>query len=402
MSIELFEIVDGKHLRHSLASTCIVVATYNRPASLERLLRLLTTAQYSERVDLIISIDNGPLSKELIHIAKKMDWVFGRKITRLAMENLGLRKHILECGDVVAGYEAVIILEDDLLVGPYFHQFCRQALNAYESDDGIAGISLYSPDYNEMANLPFLAESSDCSVYALQSAQSWGQCWSRRMWNQFREWYSTSKTPPMHSADMPDRIYSWPESSWKKYSMKYLVESGRTWIYPYRSHSSNCSEIGTHNQAVTNLFQVQLDSTQHSYFFRPRHDLVSYDIYFERSPRQFPELRRDADVPLIIDLYATRQKVIGPALLLTVRTLKRAPVAQYSMSLKPHETGSRMLQSGIDARLYQIEKGENIDLLSRAYKRNPAIYSNIRWQDAMHVGLSGLKTAVSRRFRKKV
>lgn len=400
MSSKLFKIVDDRQLDRSLASTCIVVATYNRPASLERLLRLLGTAHYSDHVDLLISIDNGPLSEELTLIAKEMDWVFGRKITRLAVHNLGLRKHILACGDVVADYDAVIILEDDLLVGPRFHQFCVESLDAYGTDDGIAGISLYSPDYNEMANLPFLAEASNCSVYTLQSAQSWGQCWSRRMWSQFRDWYSSTDVSLTHQPDMPERIYSWPESSWKKFAMKYLTESGRTWIYPYLSHSSNCSEIGTHNQTATNLFQVQLDRAPRSYVFPPRRELVSYDIYFERTAVRLREFSSDCDLPVIADLYATRQHVVGPALLLTSRTLQRAPVAQYSMSLKPHEMGALVQQHGSGAQLYVIEKGETIDLLAHTYERKPSIYANIGWQDAMKIGIDGLKTAISRRLRR--
>src|SRR3546814_9480545 len=109
-----------------------------------------------------------------------------------------------------------------------------------------------------MADLPFQPMLSGSSVYCLQSAQSWGQCWTRRMWANFEAWYADYGGTLRHAPDMPERIYSWPESSWKKFAMKYLAETGKTWLYPYRSHTTNCSEVGTHNRKITAIYQVSL------------------------------------------------------------------------------------------------------------------------------------------------
>ena len=96
----------------------IVVVAYNRPDSLNRLLDSLTKVNYEgHNVPLIISIDYS--GKDDVYLAAEaFEWKFGEKKIIRHPENLGLKKHVLSCGDLVKDYDAVIILEDDLLVSP--------------------------------------------------------------------------------------------------------------------------------------------------------------------------------------------------------------------------------------------------------------------------------------------
>ena len=92
----------------------IVVVTYNRPDSLMRLLGSLTKARYPVGVPLIISIDGGDnREKQVVKIAEEFPWPHGKKEVICHEKNLGLRKHILSCGDLTERYDSVIVLEDD-------------------------------------------------------------------------------------------------------------------------------------------------------------------------------------------------------------------------------------------------------------------------------------------------
>ena len=102
----------------------IIVVAYNRPNSLQRLLNSLAQADYTgyDSITLIISIDYSN-SPEVISAAKNFTWEFGHKEIIKHSENLGLKKHIIFCGDLTEQYQSVIILEDDLVVAPAFYNY---------------------------------------------------------------------------------------------------------------------------------------------------------------------------------------------------------------------------------------------------------------------------------------
>ncbi len=50
----------------------------------------------------------------------------------------------LQCGDLTEKYDAVVVLEDDLVVAEGFMQYVVAAVEAYKNNDEIAGISLYT------------------------------------------------------------------------------------------------------------------------------------------------------------------------------------------------------------------------------------------------------------------
>ncbi|WP_226697314.1 glycosyltransferase family 2 protein [Qipengyuania flava] len=383
-----------------MADICIIAVTFDRPRSFARLFESLLRADYGGRsVDFLVSIDGGPRSEGTQATIGPLHWPHGKCGIRRMPENYGLRRHILHCGDESANYDAVILLEDDIVVGPGFFRYASWASRRYSDDERVAGISLYSPAFNEMAALPFVPAPSSHPVYALQSAQSWGQCWTKAMWAGFRKWYDANAGTLENAADMPDRIYSWPESSWKKYAMKYLAETGRTWVYPFTSHSTNCSEVGTHNRQQTALFQVPLAADWNESAVAPLEELTHYDIYFERENAPLAaEIASRVTGPFQLDLYGTRQKITGPANLLTVRHLPIEPVARFGLNFRPHEINAALATPGADASLYQIAEGETVDL--RVYRQSNVIryHSNLDWRESLTAGWRGFVGAVRRRF----
>src|SRR5690625_1023767 len=159
----------------------IVVIAYNRDLTLKRLLNSLDQANYDEdNVDLIISIDKTNNSS-VYQIAEKFEWRYGSKIIIKREENLGLRKHVLTCGDLVLKYDGLIMLEDDLVVSPAFYQFATEATLFYNNDSNIAGISLYTYRISEFSNLrTFIPMQDDSDIFYMKVPSSWGQLWTKK------------------------------------------------------------------------------------------------------------------------------------------------------------------------------------------------------------------------------
>src|SRR6185295_10157403 len=136
---------------------------------------------------------------------------------------LGLKEHILRCGDLSQTYGAVIVLEDDLYVSPEFYQYALATIAYYQNDPQIAGISLYCHRFNETAHLGFRAieDGSDC--FFLQVASSWGQCWTANQWLAFRKWYDQHVGDEIGAEHLPKDVLGWPATSWKKEFIRYLV-----------------------------------------------------------------------------------------------------------------------------------------------------------------------------------
>lgn len=381
---------------------CIVVVTFDRVQSLKRLLDSLLRADYlSFKVDLIVSIDHGPTQSDIEALLENFDWPHGESEIRTFIENMGLRTHILKCGSITNEYAAIIVLEDDLIVSPDFFIYASAAVQEYKTVTEIAGISLYAPAFNEMAELAFNPASSEYDTYFLRSAQSWGQCWTKEMWNGFWNWYQLNNEPLESKEDMPARIYSWPESSWKKYFMKYLAVSGKTWVYPYISHSTNFSEIGTHNQSPTAQYQTILSENRRNFNFPKINTGICYDMFFEREGVNIT-LSNGMQVEVELDLYGTKIEVKPGSYLVTPRKLNYTPISVFGLSSKPHETNLIFNNPGNDLRLYHVNSSETLKLVNYPKKIQYAFYSSLNWYGALIVGLKGLKAAIKKRLKIKM
>jgi len=276
-------VIEG--IRLALMNVPIVIAAYNRDLSLQRLLNSVAAAFYLCPVKLIISVDGGGTGR-VIDIAKEFDWQYGEKEVIHHPVNLGLRRHILSCGELAKDYDGIILLEDDLFVSPEFYKYALAAADFYRQCTDICGISLYSCCFNETAWLPFFPLVDGSDTFFMQLPCSWGQLWLREQWMEFSKWYFMTETNISDSdIDLPYNICSWPETSWKKYFAKYMVEYDKYFVYPYNSYSTNFADSGQ-NHKGTDLYQVPLVRSHSSeyYFVQFSDSLVKYDMYCELLP----------------------------------------------------------------------------------------------------------------------
>ena len=244
----------------------IVVCAYNRPEPLYRLLHSIANSNFEqENVTLIISIDKSN-NQDVYALAESFDWKYGEKKIIKHGNHLGLKEHILTCGDLTTVFGSVILLEDDLLVSPYFYEYAKQALGFYNEEDSLAGISLYNYQVAESCFYPFKAIDDGSDVYFMQVASSWGQAWTKEQWTAFRNWFKQNPELPINNT-IPDYIKRWGKNSWKKHFIHYLVDTNKYFVFPRLSLTTNCEEEGT-NSSTKNTFQVPLQLSECKYLFQ--------------------------------------------------------------------------------------------------------------------------------------
>lgn len=358
-----------------MTEVAIVVVTYNRPISLKRLLDSLKASYYDDMsVRLIISIDNSG-NTEVANISNEFIWPYGEKEVIIHSERLGLKKHILQCGDYSVKYGAVIVLEDDMFVSPYFYKYAIAATNNYESDERIAGISLYSHHWNMSTYRPFIPAEDGNDAYFLQFAQSWGQLWTSKMWLGFKKWYEQNNGVITYEEVLPNHIVDWPESSWLKYYMKYIIKTNKYFVYPRISLTTNFGDLGQHATVASTNYQVPLLYGNKDVFKFPSLDgeNIKYDAFFERMDMGW--ILNIADSDLCVNLYSKKRNSQKKKYLLTMDIIDFHIIASYGLNIRPHEMNVLYRINGNDIFLYDTTINEsnpfsklaNVKLLQHIY-----------------------------------
>ncbi len=332
----------------------ICIIAYNRPASLERVLSSVEKGYFNnDIVDLIISIDKSPVS-EVETIAKRFDWPHGDKQVVTHTENLGLRRHVLECGGHISGYDGLIVLEDDVYVAPSFFNYAKECVAKYGDDDDIAGISLYNFPLNYHNLMPFIPVRSDSDVFLMRNAQSWGQVWMPRQWKRFMDWYAVNNDEFGEMPHLPISISRWPKSSWLKYHTRYCIEENKYFVYPYTALSTCFSDVGEHTGKSFTLFQAPLQGgDKRGFRLNPT---VRYDAFFENET--IPSLLGIDNDDICVDFYNEKQNREGRRYWLTTRREDFKIVRSFALQLKPYDNN---ITYGIDGQqlfLYDTETAE--------------------------------------------
>ena len=329
-----------------MSQTAIVVIAYNRVDSLKRLLKSLDNAHYSDdNVTLIISIDYSG-NNAVGDAADDFIWVHGPKKVVKRETNMGLKSHVLTCGDYVNNYDSVILLEDDLYVSKGFYDYALQALDFTKDMDEIGGVSLYNHLLNVHVREPFEAIEDGYDNYYFQFASSWGQAYTRSQWNGFREWLKKHDGENLESDTMPANVSSWSDKSWLKYNIKYLIATGKYFLYPRVSLTSNFMEEGTHAKEPVADLQVPLMGVMNRpyNFSTVERSGAVYDAFFENTKlSEIIETQLQNNVEnvkvgkIVVDLYGCKNlpDKFDVKYLLSSKSLPYMYVKSYGRWMRP-------------------------------------------------------------------
>lgn len=318
-----------------MASTvvpAIVVAAHDRPAELRRLCQSIANAQIEPGTPLIISIDGGGSNQASVHqVADQVRWKHGSKRI-IEHPHLGLVEHFHRCGDLTDEYGAVVLLEDDLLVGPAFHRWTTAALDFSHDDDRVAGVSLATPHFDGYRHLPFepVLDGSD----GLYAQVPWydGMAWTAAKWAAFR-------TATVDPATKIHRVLGeLDDDEWFPDAIRYLVDTGRYYLLPRHSHATNSGAVGAHFDQATNYFQVPLALRgPNDWRLQSLDDaLAVYDDHLELRPSSITQLVPSlSEHDFAVDLRGTRDlDNISAGHVLTTR-LADNPLRLWGASMHP-------------------------------------------------------------------
>ncbi len=334
----------------------IVVVAFNRVHSLERLLYSLNMADYpNNSIPLIISIDNNGKNRDVLEVANKFKWRHGTKKVKYQETNLGLRKHVLQCGAIARDYDGVIILEDDLYVSENFYHFARAGLSFSKAKEYIGGISLYNHQLNVHNSFAFSPLEDGYDNWYFQFASSWGQAWTNDQFDNFVTWYNNAPKIDKEKK-IPSYVRSWSEKSWLKYFIAYLVEKDKYFLYPKISLTTNFGDSGTHMNEVDSAFQVPL------YFGRKKtfefsdlnSSLAVYDAFYESNIlHRVLNLEKDQ---LIVDLYGEKDSFPEKGFLISKQILNYNIEKTFGRFLRPMEANIIENIQGRDFFYYDLSK----------------------------------------------
>jgi len=318
----------------------IVIPAYNRPASLDRLLASAANAVYPAGVPLVISIDwGGDRMEEVRRVATDYHWPHGEKRIINHQRHLGLTGNVFFCGDLSQQLGDIILLEDDLYVSPSYYAYARQALDYYREDDRISGISLNALWFNGYTHQPFIPYLDDADVYFLQVPWYQGQAYTKEKWSAFARWRMRPDSANSYQQPLHEMFASFPATDWFPLKTRYLSDTGRYYVMPRQSLTTNFGERGTHFSRETRFFQVPLQTLRHSFRLHGLDDAVAvYDSFQEILPDRLNRLTVAlAGYEFDIDLNATKSpKNLKHEYVLTTRRCS-SPRATFAKVMRPME-----------------------------------------------------------------
>jgi len=336
----------------------IVAIGYNRPLSMKRLYSSLAAADYlGDDVTLYISLDKGEKQSELISDAEAFNWPFGKKIVRSFPEKQGLKKHVLQCGDLVEKHDAIIVLEDDIIASPCFYNYVKQAVAFYGDDSRIAGISLYKYNFLYYSGRAFEPIYNGFDCFFMRVASSWGQCWTKNQWHSFRSWLLENDLSLKKTPLVPKQVFTWNEGSWLKYYMCYTAYENKYFVYPYFSLTSCASEAGTHTEESLNKNQTAMCYGNINYRMPKIGEGVAYDSFFEREfsspPPCIPQGKS-----YVADIYGSKENLSDYDYAISSKLIDYKIISSFGYVRRPIEVNVLEGDGGEDIFVYDMKNPE--------------------------------------------
>lgn len=391
-----------------MSTPSIVVAAYNRPRALARLLGSLRRVQYPAggRVRLVISVDGADgedaANAEVRALAQDTQWPFGPKDVIVHERRLGLAAHVFACWALAEALGDLVFLEDDFVVSPAFYAYAAQTLDFYRADDRIAALALYALWFNGYTHEPFTPLADGGDVFFLQVPFFQGLAFTREQAARFAAWRSAGRERPAPGDPLHPLFFRFPLTDWYPVLARYVVTTGRFVVYPRVSLCLGMGDPGTHFAQPTAFFQAPLLQARVEFRLRALDDsLAVYDSFFEPLPERLDRMT-DAlrGVAYAVDLYAAKpRELLRSDFALTARP-RRAALRTFGRVLWPMEANVIDGTPGDEialCRVQDLEWGWWADVqarqgLDRYFARGRGLGWRRRWLYRLAALVSKLKT----------
>ena len=159
----------------------IVLFTYNRLSHVQALITSLLLNSEARESDLFVFSDGGKDDKDTQKVMAVRQYLYslsGFKSVHIeeAPINRGLANSVIYgVSKVLEMYDRVIVLEDDLILSPYFLKFMNDALDIYIDVEQVGGVNGHMPRLKNITE----------ETYFIHHMDSWGWGTWRRAWRLF-------------------------------------------------------------------------------------------------------------------------------------------------------------------------------------------------------------------------
>jgi hypothetical protein len=159
----------------------VVVFAFKRPDHLKALIDSLLGNAEASRTSVRIYCDAPRNQNDAAGVAAVRRYAstiegFASVTPVFRESNLGLARSIVAgVSEMLAEHDRVVVLEDDLILSPYFLRFMNEGLSLYATDDHVASIHGYL--YPTALPMP--------QTFFLRGADCWGWATWRRAWQHF-------------------------------------------------------------------------------------------------------------------------------------------------------------------------------------------------------------------------
>ena len=384
-------ITQNELVKFSSIRPTIVVIAYTRLYTLKRLLLALDKAIYPSDVRLIISIEKAENNLDILKYATDFEWKYGEKICVYQKQHLGLVNHFFKCCDLTQQFGPIILLEDDLFVSPVFYKYASDALQFYEHEEQVGGISLYTISRNGYNKEPFIPLPDESDIFFLQIEYCLGQAYNPAHWLAFRDWYTNETNHKILPQDnLPEMFFSFSATTkWFHIVTKYLVQNNKYFVFPRTSLSTNFGDIGEHFNRTTTYFQVPLQYFKTGFHFKNFIQSYSvYDSFFEILSFKLKHFVKDLQTyDFDVDLYGLK----------STRNIKE----KYVLTTKLCKTYEKSYGKGmlpLEMNIIEEVPGKNIYLCKKTSLKNGKLSRNYALMKNHEFYTLGLPTTTKTKF----
>lgn len=243
----------------------IALFTYNRPDKTQRVLESLMQNAEAKDSDLFIFSDGPKNEKAVEGVRQNREYL--KSLTSNALtsnqfksisiiereKNWGLANSLIAgITEVINKYGRVIVVEDDLILSPYFLKFMNDGLEMYKDDDRVSSISAYVfPSENKYPNNFFL------HYFLCWGWATWKDSWAllntdtRYLLREMR--FKKNKFDVGGNAGAYGNLYcakvGLVDSWWVKIYASWFLANKLT-LYPGKSLVSNGGDDGTGTHSI--------------------------------------------------------------------------------------------------------------------------------------------------------
>ncbi len=274
----------------------IVIPVFNRLASLKRLLWSVENSVVNLKVNLYISCE-GNISQDVLQFVENFKWKFGVYTIIQHKSQLGVDKHNVECIRLCSKLDGGIVIEDDILVSPYFLEYLKKICSNLNNLEDLAAVGLYRYPSNEFNFLPFNLIPNNEFVYYQKRPCSKGTYYTKMQAKSAVDYFENFKNNFTEFV-LPENVKKWNDEIWEKVFYCFLQEKNKYVAFPRYSLTTDMGEYGVHMKGLGDHYRHQSHLYLSADFpeFRDLERTVNvYDSFYELKPEKLLQFNADLE-----------------------------------------------------------------------------------------------------------